>query len=150
LAETKRFPLRVVLTVTTGRLLTEPRGPRDNGIDDLYEILSWMCNESVYTHQLGRFGDECQPWLFRWFPELVACSDAKAKESLDRWVECDRTEDKQEGVRMWLAELRMIVPGLEDEYDVPRIPADDHDRRDPHDELVVMLGTDEGIITVET
>jgi len=31
----RAFPLRVVLTLTTGRLLTEGRGERDNGIGDL-------------------------------------------------------------------------------------------------------------------
>ena len=36
MAETKTFPLRVLLTVTTGRLLTKSSGDRDNGISDLH------------------------------------------------------------------------------------------------------------------
>ncbi len=68
--ETKVFPLRVLLTVTTGRLLTQSRGPRDNGIGDLYELLGWMTNDEPFTHQLPRFADECKPWILQWFPEL--------------------------------------------------------------------------------
>ncbi len=30
--KTKTFPARVLLTITTGRLLTEPKGDPDNGI----------------------------------------------------------------------------------------------------------------------
>lgn len=67
---TKTFPLRVVLTVTTGRLLTEGKGPRDNGIGDLYEILNWITGDSLYTHQLPRAGKACRPWLLKCFPRV--------------------------------------------------------------------------------
>ena len=51
--ETRQFPLRTILTVTTGRLLTKAKGPRDNGIGDLYEILGYMTGDNgVMTHQL--------------------------------------------------------------------------------------------------
>lgn len=69
--ETKAFPLRTILTVTTGRLLTKRKDPNDNGIGDLYEFLEWMCGEPPFTHTLGRFSKECKPYLFRWFPELT-------------------------------------------------------------------------------
>lgn len=32
MSETKKFPARVLLTVTTGRLLTKGKGAHDNGI----------------------------------------------------------------------------------------------------------------------
>ena len=71
MTQTKRFSLRTVLTVTTGRLLTAPTEDGGNGIGDLYEILGWITMESSpNTHQLGRFADECKPYLFRFFPEL--------------------------------------------------------------------------------
>lgn len=146
-SETKRFSLRAILTVTTGRLLTESRGPDDNGIGDLYALLSWMTDESVFTHQLGRFGKECRLWLIRWFPELN--SALGGMDSLDRWIKCDTTSD-DEGIRMWIVELKMMHPAIKDEYDVPRIPADDHERRRPLDELVAIRGTAEGVVVVET
>ena len=138
-AETKRFPLRVLLTVTTGRLLTKSKGPRDNGIGDLYEILGWMTNDSPFTHQLGRFGDECRPWLLRWFPELAAVDGTLPL--LDGMIERNGAEI---GVDLWLKSLP-----LKTEYDVPRIPKDDHESKHPYDELVAMRGTDENIVLVK-
>ena len=69
--ETKQFDLRVLLTVTTGRLLTKSLEPGDNGISALYDLLGWMTNDQPFTHKLPRFADECNPWLLRWFPELA-------------------------------------------------------------------------------
>lgn len=135
---TKSFHLRVLLTVTTGRLLTKSKGERDNGISDLYDLLGHMTNDQPFTHQLGRFAEECKPWLLRWFPALAACGADSALAKLDDWIACDRTKAKDEGVKMWLAELKMLLPMLQDEYDVPQIPADDHARRHPVAELIQL------------
>ena len=35
-------------------------------------------------------------------------------------------------------------------YDVPHIPQDDHERKNPYDELVAERGTDEGIVIIPT
>jgi hypothetical protein len=141
MSETKRFPLRVLLTVTTGRLLTEPKGERDNGISDVYDILGWMTNDEPFTHQLPRFADECKPWLLRWFPELAEAD----VELLDGAMS---DHGPSGGIEYWLIKLR--VNGCYAEYDVPRIPADDHTAKHPYDELVEMRGTDEGIVVVES
>jgi hypothetical protein len=55
----------------------------------------------------------------------------------------------KDGVETWLAYLCLLFPQPRDIYDVPQIPQDDHKRIDPYDELVVLLGTDEGIVIVE-
>lgn len=144
--ETKAFPLRVLLTVTTDRLLTESRGDRDNGIGDLYDILGWMTNDSPFMHQLPRFSKECKPWLLRWFPELAIANACLVE--LDGWIAAART-CPDEGVKLWLAELTLLQPSLQREYDVPRIPQDDHERKHFYDELVEMRGTDEGIVLVD-
>lgn len=128
--ETKQFPLRVLLTVTTGRLLTK--------ISDLYDILGWMTNDSPFTHQLPRFADECKPWLLRWFPKL-ANADALLP-LLDEMIE---KVGGERGCEAWLDGLT-----LEPEYDVPRIPRDDHEQKNPYDELVETLGSDEGVFVV--
>ncbi len=139
---TRSFPLRVLLTVTTGRLLTKSKGDRNNGIGDLYELLGYMTDDSPMTHQLGRFAEECKPWLLRWFPELVDYS---------RIVEeffvtfADAPKDK----RPFLIEGMILGLGKQD-YDVPKIPAADHESKDPYDELVAMRGTDEGIVVIKT
>lgn len=139
--ETQSFPLRVLLTVTTGRLLTEAKGPSDNGIGDLYEILGWMTEDPPFTHQLGRFGEECKPWLLTWFPELAYAS--VSLNSLDKWLKADKTGTGSEGVKMWLAELKMMFSSIKDSYDVPRIPKEDHTPKDPVEELEEMLSEKE-------
>lgn len=143
---TKKFPLRSLLTVTTGRLLTTPEGPRDNGIGQLYEILDWMTDDSNFTHQLPRAADECRQWLFKWFPELGTASACLDK--LDQWISADKTGTAQEGVKMWITELKMIDPRIKDEYEVGKIHVGDHKAVDPIKELVEMRESKEGIVVV--
>lgn len=142
--KTKRFSLRVVLTVTTGRMLTERKGPMDNGIGDLYGILNWITGDSLFTHQLGRASEAARPWLLKCFPELAYPSAALDK--LDGWLDADRTDDKQEAMRIWFAELKMMFPELKDEYDIAPMP-DGWVSIDPLMELETMVGK-ERIVTV--
>lgn len=140
--ETKRFELRVLLTITTSRLLTKSPGPDDNGIGDLYDILGWMTNDQPFTHQLPRFAEECKPWLMRWFPGLKA--GAVGLPLLDAAI---AEHGGKIGCEKWLGMLELA--GLPRDYDVPRIPRDDHDRKHPYDELVAMRGTDDGIVVIK-
>jgi hypothetical protein len=126
--KTKSFPLRVLLTVTTGRLLTEPKDG-GNGIGDLYEILGWMTNDSPFTHQLGRFAEECKPWLLTWFPEL-----SPVESCLDALDGCIRAIGAKEGVEQWLSKLDLPTA-----YDVPRMRHVDHVPKDPLAELVELV-----------
>lgn len=135
--KTKRFPLRTVLTVVTGRLLTKRKSRNDNGIGDLYEILAWMTDDEPYTHTLGRFGDECKPYLLEWFPALKhAIGDLHI---LDEMVEGAKngSGDPEDGIKIylgWLRGERELLPF----YDVPKIPKDDHTVKDPVAELKEM------------
>ena len=131
--ETKQFPLRVVLTVTTGRLLTERKGERDNGIGDLYELLNWMTNDDLFTHQLPRASRECKPWLLRWFPELERFGSDESLSVLDAAI---KEHGPDIGCGAWLLSL-----GQTSSYDVPRIPRDDHEYIDPIQEAAEMAGT---------
>lgn len=132
---TRTFNLRTVLTVTTGRLLTNPTDDGGNGIGDLYDILGWMMMESPFTHQLGRFSDECKPILYRLFPEL-GCAEA-CLSRLDKWLEKSPT-CPQEGIRMWLTELRMMFPEIKPEYAIPQFPIE-HLTHNPMEELAEMV-----------
>lgn len=142
--ETKKFGIEVLLSVTTGRLLTKRKGERDNGISDLYELLGWMTSDSPFTHQLGRFSDECKPWLLRWWPNLARFEDTKVDTSMDEIFSGDKSTLEQR-FQEWL-KLRATEFGCEMTYSVPKIPRDDHTIRNPYDELVEMRGTDEGIV----
>lgn len=136
---TKQFPLRVLLTVTTGRLLTASRGPRDNGISDLYQLLGWMTNDKPFTHQLERFANECKPWLYKWFPELM-----KADGLLDSLDDCIQRLGAPEGVKQWLSSLNL--PPV---YDVPQIHAGDHKPKNPVAELIEIQESKDGIIIIQ-
>lgn len=138
MAETSAFPLRVLLTVTTGRLLTKSKGPSNNGIGDLYELLGWMTNDSPMSHQLPRFGDECKPWLLRWFPILERVND-----KLDALDEIIKLLGAEKGVEAWLGGFANIMP---QSFDVPRIPQDDHDKRCPIEEAVEMVGAERVVV----
>lgn len=146
--KTKQFPLRDILSVTTGRLLTKARGPHDNGISALYALLGWMTGDAPFTHQLPRFIEECEPWLLRWFPELAKVSERLG--NLDILCDMARSEgsNQQIQVEQWLA-TECERCSLRDEYDVPQIPLDDHNRKNPFDELVEMLGTDQDVVIVD-
>jgi len=60
----KKFHLGDVLSITTGKLVS----PRL--IDGIYDILNFMTNDNLYTHQLPRVCKECAPEILRQHPKL--------------------------------------------------------------------------------
>lgn len=144
----REFPLRVVLTVTTGRLLTKPVNDGDNGINDWYNILEHMVGERPFTHQLGRFSKECKPWLFQWYPELGSPQLQFEVGKLSLMLETDTGKAEPEYLALgWLSGLTSSRLCRE-EYDIGQIPTGDHDCKHPCDELVVMQGTDKEIVLI--
>lgn len=143
---TKKFQLGTVLTVTTGRLLTARVSKNDNGIGDLYKILDWMTNDTSFTHSLGRFSEECKPWLYRWFPELKEAESRLEgpNKSLDTMM---AEYGAKEGIAKWI-QWMVSDYGIKEEYEVPKIPMDDHETKDPVDELREMVG-DKPVIVIE-
>jgi len=107
----------------------------------MYKLLSHMTGDSVFTHQSGRFAEECKPYLFGWFPELKIANDFLGKKGLDEWI--SKTATPEEGIEMWLDELKILEPKIKDTYEVGQIPMVDHEIKHPYDELVAMLGKDE-------
>lgn len=129
--ETRTFPLGHVLSITTGRLVSETDPP----IGGVYDILNWMTNDNLYTHQLPRAMGECQPWLCRFFPELPSRQNGG-----------DKFDGENGRWRQWLAE-QIATHGAS--RDVPRIAPDDHARRDPVSELFQLVDDPTKIIVVE-
>ena len=116
----------VVVTISSGRLLCE--------MGELYKGLNYLTNDNLFTHQMPRAMDECGPWLHRWFHDLRDVD----KKVVDL-CKSGRVKEACEHVRSVFG----------DTIEVGRIPADDHDRIDPYDEIVQMRGTDEGIIVID-
>lgn len=112
--ETKSFPVLDVLTLVTGRSVSPKR------IGAVYEILDWMKNANLFTHQLPAASDECKPVLLTLFPELIPTMGSM--KSLDGWIGKAPT-CKSEGIKIWLAELKMTFPDIKDNYDIPRLKA---------------------------
>lgn len=56
------FDLGAILNITTGRLFTN--------MDDIYEILNFLTQENLYTHQLTRVADEAESYILTLYPEL--------------------------------------------------------------------------------
>lgn len=140
MSQTKQFPLRVVLSVTTERLLTKPAGSRDNGIGDLYGILNWLTGDNLFTHQLPRANDASKPWVLQCCPELALVNNHLDK--LDEML----TESPAHAVESWLNYIRLQVPDLKDSYDIAPLP-DGWTTIDPVLELESVVGK-ERVITV--
>lgn len=60
----KAFSPGAILSVTHGLLLCE--------LDELYEILGHLTGEHPHTHQILRFMRECEDYLNKTFPEIMA------------------------------------------------------------------------------
>lgn len=136
-----KFPVKTVLTVTTGRLLC--------GMEEVYAILNYMTSDNLFTHQLPRAVKECTPWLLRWFPELnspeIQFELGRLTLMLD--TPCGKSSPEHL-ITGWISEI--VTKGIVQEtYEVQPIPRDDHEYKDPYDELVEIRGTDEGIILIQ-
>ena len=92
----KTFKLRDILTVTTGRLLTESKSDKDNGISSLYILLDYMTGKSNFTHELGQSSNIVKPTLISLYPEL---SNANL-EYLDKLL--NDNDDKSLAISIWL------------------------------------------------
>lgn len=131
--ETKQFSLNTVASVITGRVLTSPKSDDDNGISDIYEILSWMTDDEVYTHQIPRFMSECKPYLLKQYPSLSAC--ISQLHILDNLLPAaKRGGGAQVAVDHYITWLRGEIELLPF-YDVAKIPQDDHTKKDPVEEM---------------
>src|SRR5947209_5294054 len=122
---TKTFELATVLTVTTGRLLTD--------MGKLYDILNFMTGDDLMTHQLPRASNVCAPELLRQFPKLTS---VEVPEHFD-------ATDLKKSVDDWLAKLK---PTYGNEFTVQ--PVDDWEHKNPLTELAEMA-PDKPIIVVQ-
>ena len=61
----KKFHIGEILTITTGVMVTP------NGVGSIYEILDWMTDEQLFTHQLPWASKQCEPILKDLYPGLA-------------------------------------------------------------------------------
>ena len=149
--ETKRFHLGDVLTVTTGRLVS----PRH--VDGLYDILGFMSGEDgLFTHQLGRVGKECTPYLLKQFPGLDSPEMQFALGELIEMLETPSGKKEPDKlITGWLSKITSGKYGIQlplcgeqnDTLEVAKLPPDAHEQIDPLSELAEKVHPDK-IITV--
>lgn len=114
----KTFHLGDILSVTTERVLS-PRG-----MAGIYELLNYMTDDDLFTHQLPRAATACRPGLLAQYPELGAV--------------CPSEDLSGEGpVRDWLA---VMVKIYGEHLDVQPLQIGVWKRRNPLAELAEMVG----------
>jgi hypothetical protein len=123
---TKRFPIAVVLSATTGHLLCN--------MDDVYAILNHVTGDNLFTHQLPRAFDYGKP--------LLVARDARLGERVA--LPSDLANGtREEAFRRVAAcvEVHVATLGLPAEMDVPSFAAG-WSRMDPVAELMAMMSKD--------
>ena len=99
--KTRRFPVRDALTVTTGRLMTARRSDRDNGIDGLYKILSWVAGVPMNTLTLGQAADEFSRVIKEQHPDMdISNADL---ERFDALLGATEEADRDNFVTGWIS-----------------------------------------------
>jgi len=119
----KKFSLGQILSITTGKLMCD--------IGKVYEILNYLTNDNLFTHQLPRASKECQPWLLHrlsWLKEI------------------DLSNVNRENWEEILSELELKYGK---QFELEPIPRDDHDYKNPLDELESMVGKKVIVVNVD-
>lgn len=118
--KTKTFPTGAVLSVLTGYLVSE------NRMAGVYQVLNFMTGENVYTHQIPRICREAAPVILAMHPHLRATiEEAKQVNGQNCWDWLARWKDR-----------------YGDEIAVPVMNIAEHERIDPHSELLEMVHPD--------
>ncbi len=135
----KEFHLGDVLSITTGYLVS----PRH--IDGVYDILSFMTGESIFTHQLPRVGNECKPYLVAQFPQLTTAEMDSAIAELVEALE-DKSREKEVRKKIVVDWLARQVAKYGEMFAVKPIPADAHEVKDPIVEAAEMMGDPKRVV----
>ncbi len=115
---TKEFPTRDVMSVITGRLVSE--------IGGVYALLNWMAADNLFTHQLGRVSDEATAVILKLRPDLqraIAEGECVTPTNYEQWRD------------IWEGRYGMMIA-------VPRMSDDEHKRINPVAELAEMVPAD--------
>ncbi|RVC47631.1 hypothetical protein EN781_00410 [Mesorhizobium sp. M4A.F.Ca.ET.090.04.2.1] len=120
----KAFPIGAVLSVVTGRLVSE------NHMTGIYEVLNYMTGENVFTHQIPRISREAEPVILALHPELRKALPEAEQVNGDNW-------------REWLATWKARYG---EEITVPLMTIAQHERIDPLSELAERVHPDKIVV----
>lgn len=109
--KTKMFSIGDILCITTGRLVSS------RGIEGIYDILGFMMDETLWTHQLPDASKICKPLLLEQFPWLDSPEVDFAVGELAEMLERTEDKDTQNLVDGWVAKLTSkLIPDLNFPY----------------------------------
>lgn len=60
----KKFHLSDILTITTGKLVSTRH------MEGVFDILNYMTDDNLFTHQLPKANQECIQYLLEQYPQL--------------------------------------------------------------------------------
>ena len=109
----KKFSFGQILSISQDKLMCD--------IGGVYEILNYMTNDNLMTHQLPRACKECRPWILHQLPFLK---------------EIDLAHVNREN---WQSVLLELQDKYGKEFDVQPIPRDDHDYKNPIDDALINM-----------
>ena len=130
---TRTFPIGVVLSVTTGRLVVKP-------FSLVHEALDFLTGDQLFTHALPRAMEFVSPKVLERFPELCTVNEAR----LDALLAGTTKETAMGACDQWVAEMAALLG--RDAYDLEPVAA--FERKNPIAELREM--TDKPITVVVT
>ena len=126
--EAKQFHLGDILSITTGRLVAP------TGMAGIYDILNYMTDDELFTHQLPRVAEECKPALLAQHPQLAEIEDPDFG-SLPNPIT----------VLTWLVEMQVKYG---DSLPVQKLDPMDHTHIHPLEELGMMGKSPDQVIVV--
>lgn len=129
------FGLAQVLTVMHPMMLCRMEG--------VYQILNFMTDEDLFTHQLPRASRACEPRLKEQFPHLA--TDA-VRDEIVAFCETLTGDNDQRRVAIdaWLSEKATVWGS---EFDVQPLGYRESNPQNPVAELIEMVGEDK-VLTV--
>lgn len=120
----RAFHIGDILSIT-GDKLVSPRL-----IEGVYDILTFMTGDTLFTHQLPRAMRECRPYLLQQHPQLATVDESSV--TSENW-------------RTWLDEQ---IVKLGETLLVEPLPPDAHEFIDPLSELAEKVHPDNIIVVV--
>lgn len=118
MAETRDFSTAAVISAMTG-ILVCPMG-------DMHELLQWMADEPVWTHQLPRVSREAATIILANHPQLAPVATEAEGVTPDNWMVWRDT---------WCRRYGETIA-------VPKLTASTHERIDPLSELAESVHPD--------
>jgi len=95
----KEYHIGDILSITTSRLVSLRR------TDGVYDILNYMTDDNLFTHQLPRASEACRPALLEQYPELAGV-DISGMNG-DNWREWLGEQEKRYGAQLPVRPLEL-------------------------------------------